>query len=360
VNKQLQDIAHEFRRRAGKEPMALATLVRTTGSSYLQPGARMLIASAGETIGLLSGGCVEEDVSLRAKDVMRNEPACLMTFDLRPRFGCSGSIEILVERAGPENSFLNTCGESLKDRTSWIGATVFKSADTKNIPLGSSALFRETDPISELLAADAEDMSSSGTQIVTRETSTGTVTSLVQRVRPPVRLIIIGGGRDSLPFAQFARALGWQVTMVCKSGEACEADQSLCCNAEELPRVLQPDDRTVAVVKTHNYGRDFAFLQTLLPLGLPYIGLVGSRKRKEQLIGALLDLGANLEAVKTIYGPAGMDIGAESPEEIALSVIAEIQAVLSEHACHSLRERKGPIHAAAAVAGVSDPGVFVT
>jgi xanthine/CO dehydrogenase XdhC/CoxF family maturation factor len=141
-------------------------------------------------------------------------------------------------------------------------------------------------------------------------------------IEPPLQLLIAGDSADSVPLARLAQALGWKVV------------------ALREPENIAADAWTVAVVKTHNYGRDFAFLRALLPLDLPYIGLVGSRKRKEQLVGALLDLGTSLEQTKAIHGPAGLDIGSATPEEIALSIVAEIQAVLSARPHHSLRDRK--------------------
>jgi xanthine/CO dehydrogenase XdhC/CoxF family maturation factor len=99
------------------------------------------------------------------------------------------------------------------------------------------------------------------------------------------------------------------------------------------------------MVKSHNYGRDFAALQRLLPLNLPYVGLIGPRKRRNQLLGDLLESGVTINA--GFFGPAGLDLGAETPEEIALEIIAEIQRVFAHGSGVSLRERKIPIHAAA-------------
>ena len=265
VSPQLQEIAREFMRRRGQETLAFATLVRTTGSSYLRPGARMLITASGETFGVLSGGCIEEEVAIKARGVMQTGAPCLLTFDTRPHFGCSGSLEISVEKVAPDDSFLLALHRCIEERVAFEHG-------------------------SEVIA-------------------------------PPLQLLIAGDSRDSLPLASMARTLGWKVIVA------------------DGPEQLHADGRTVAVVKTHNYGRDFAFLRALLPFELPYIGLVGSRKRKEQLLAALIDLGANLEQTRSIHGPAGLDIGSATPEEIALSIVAEIQAVLAARPHHSLRDR---------------------
>ncbi len=292
-------------RRRDREPLALATLVRTTGSSYLRTGARMLITQAGETFGLLSGGCIEEEVAQKSQEVMRTGTPCLLTFDTRPHFGCSGALDIFVERVAADNALLHALDRCLRERVTFVAITGFERAD---LELGSSTIAHHQ----ELLGDEP-------------------ATALVERVEPPLQLLIAAGGRDDAPLAVMARSLGWRVLIV---GE---------------PHEVVADTHTVAVVKTHNYGRDFAFLRALLPLDLPYIGLVGSRKRKEQLVGALLDLGADLDQTKVIHGPAGLDIGSETPEEIALSVVAEIQAVLANRPHTSLRDRRAQARYTASV-----------
>ena len=254
-------------RRRGHETLALATLVRTTGSSFLPPGARMLVTQAGEMFGLLSGGCIEEEVAAEAQNVMATGTPCSLTFDTRPRFGCSGSLEISVEKLDPDDAFLLALDRCIQERVSFV--------------------------------ADDDAV-----------------------IEPPLQLLIAGDGPDTIPLGMIAQTMGWKVRPL------------------RQPQEISADARTVAVVKTHNYGRDFAFLRALLPLDLPYIGLVGSKKRKEQLVAALIDLGADLEATRTIHGPAGLDIGSATPEEIALSIVAEIQAVLAARPHHSLRDRE--------------------
>ena len=265
MSPQLQEIACEFMRRRGSELLALATLMRTTGSSYLRPGARMLVTESSETFGLLSGGCIEDEIAAEAQSVMKTGARRMLTFDTRPRFGCSGSLEISVEKVEADDAFLLGLHRCIEERESFV--------------------------------FDSEEF------------------------EPPLQLLIAGDGRDSFPLVEMARTLGWKVVILHAAEQVCA------------------DRRTVAVVKTHNYGRDFAFLRALLPFELPYIGLVGSKKRKEQLVAALIDLGADLEQTRAIHGPAGLDIGSATPEEIALSIVAEIQAVLAARPHHSLRDR---------------------
>ena len=272
MSPELQQIAREFMRRRRQETLALATLVRTTGSSFLHPGARMLITESGETFGLLSGGCIEEEVAAKALSVMTSGAPLRLTFDTRPRFGCSGSLEIEVVKVEPNDAFLLSLNRCLEERAGFVF---------------DGELFE-----------------------------------------PPLQLLVAGDGDDTVPLISIARTMGWKVLSVHDPEQVCA------------------DSRTVAVVKTHNYGRDFTFLRALLPLELPYIGLVGSKNRKEQLVAALIDLGAELEQTRRIHGPAGLDIGSATPAEIALSIVAEIQAVLAERPRHSLRDRASRSRAA--------------
>jgi xanthine dehydrogenase accessory factor len=293
--REIGDIVREFERRSD-EPLALATLVQRQGSSYRRPGARMLIARDGHTVGSLSGGCLEDEVIARARDVLATGQPAWMEFDTRRRFGCNGSLEIFVESARHE--FLSEVAANFHARHPVTIATCFSRTAT----LPGSRIQREGDPV---------------------ETST-----LVQRIDPPIRLLLIGDGPDNAALGTFANVLGWDV-LVAQS-------------AAKL--TLSYDLWTAAIIKTHNYGRDFAALRTLLPHGLRYIGLLGPRKRRDQLLGDLLDTGVGPEPC--LFGPAGLDLGCDAPESIALAIIAEIQAVFAGGTCESLRERKAPIHSA--------------
>lgn len=289
--REIGDIVREFEHRRG-EPFALATLVQTRGSSYRRPGARMLIARDGSAVGSLSGGCLEEEVVEKAREVLhRGEPA-LMAFDTRRRFGCNGALEILVERV--REDFLETLAEHFHTRRPCLIATRFAGEC-------GSRVVNESDPI-----CDGE---------------------FRQLIEPAPRLLVIGEGPDSTALRAIASALGW---IVCPAESAAELDGPY-------------DAWTAAVVKTHNYGRDFAALRTLLPLDLRYIGLMGPRSRREQLLGDLLDTG--IAASPNLFAPAGLDLGGDSPESIALAIMAEIQAVFAGGSRQSLRDRKTPIHA---------------
>jgi xanthine dehydrogenase accessory factor len=274
------------------EPLALATLVRTRGSSYRRPGARMLICADGTTAGSLSGGCLEEEVARRGLEILGGAAAELMSFDTRLRFGCHGSIDIFVERLGKD--FLAQLAANFSERKSCRALTVFAGEEL-------------------------------GTRLV-RSNATIPVGAFMQEIDPAIRLLIFGEGPDSVPLRAFAEILGWEIFETDQPGDL----------------ALHVDARTAAIVKSHNYGRDFAALVQLLKLDLPYVGLLGPRKRRDQLLHAVLDEGIAIAA--EVFAPAGLDLGAETPEELALALVSEIQAVFANASGESLRDRRAPIH----------------
>lgn len=293
--REIADIVHLYELRQ-RESFALATLVRARGSSYRRPGARMLIAPDGTAVGSLSGGCLEREVAQRAGVVLRSGVPSRMVFDTRRRFGCSGEIEVFVERA--RRGFLEQLALHFHARKRCWVVTAFEEGIA---PVGSDLT---TDP--EFCPASA----------------------LVQAIDPPVQLVIIGDGPDTAALRSLAAALGWRVI-----GRE---------NASGLEGLF--DEWTAFLIETHNYGRDFAALRELMPQRPRYLGLVGARRRRDQLLADLMDTGVH--PGPHLFAPAGLDLGVDSPEQIALSIIAEIQAVFSGGTRQSLRDRRAPIHAA--------------
>jgi Xanthine and CO dehydrogenases maturation factor, XdhC/CoxF family len=288
--KELRDIISLWEKHRG--PCALATLVRATGSSYRRPGARLLITSTGHTAGALSAGCIEDDVTTYARDVIASGETKLVSFDTRRRFGCSGSIEIFIERLNGQ--VMNELCGRIRARESCDLVTVYERAERRGTSVGS---------------VDAPDG------------------AFVHRIQPVLRLIIIGDGADAHALGRHARLLGWEPKML-----------------SSIPEVsVVFDSRTAAVIATHHFGRDCAALRFLLPLGLEYVGLLGPRRRREELLVDAIDSGAAMNS--RLFAPAGLHLGAETPDEIALSIIAEIQGVFAGATVEHLRDRKAPIHA---------------
>jgi xanthine dehydrogenase accessory factor len=275
------------------EPLALATLVRARGSSYRRPGARMLIGGDGASAGSLSAGCIEEEVIACAREVIRDRKPRLISFDTRRRFGCSGSIEIFIELA-PDDVLL-VLRDCLHARRSCEIATVFENSESPR------------------------------TQMPCRFIEPG---AFVQTIEPALRLIIIGEGPDAIALRAHAALLGWETIVI-----------------EAIPQLREtPDRRTAVIVATHNFGRDCAALRHLLPLGLRYVGLIGPRRRRDEILIDVVDSAAEIKS--QLFAPAGLNLAAESPEEIALAIIAEIQSVFAGGTAEHLHNRKAPIHEA--------------
>jgi len=264
----------------------------------------MLIWPDGKTIGSLSAGCLEEEVVLRAREVLETGETALMSFDTRRRFGCAGRIDIFIERA--REKFFVDLAEKLDARRSCIAITRFAGCER-----GSRII--------EFHHENEQDHEH----------------ELMQQIHPTVRLWIFGDGPDNAPFYSLGQLLGWEVNTFI--------------DANTL--ALASDRWTAAIVKSHNYGRDFVALQKLLPLNLRYVGLIGPRKRRDQLMNDLL--GREIAVNAGFFAPAGLDLGSETPEEIALAIVSEIQRVFAGASGESLRERKMPIHRAMECADTS-------
>jgi xanthine dehydrogenase accessory factor len=293
--KELKQIIAEYRRSDG--PFALATLVKSFGSTYRQTGSRMLILEGGPFIGRLSAGCIEEEIAnLGQAVILHGEPA-RCSFDLRSRFACNGSIEVFIERLVKPNAFLDELIEVLGHRT----------------PINVSTNYRLTD-------------ANAGTQLV-EVPFADHPEEFVQEIQPPVRLIIFGDYFDAESVAYLGGYLGWQVEVVA--------------DADELPA---GDSRTACVVMSHHFGRDIVALRQVLQGRYGYVGLLGPRQRKRQLLNRLIDEGSSLENISALHSPAGLDIGSETAEEIAVAIIAEVQAALMGRRGGPLRDRAEPIH----------------
>ena len=292
-------------------PWALATLVQTEGSTYRKPGARLLVDSDGSTLGVLSGGCLEEDIARHGQLVIDNASPLLLSFDTRRLYGCDGELTILVEpvpAAGQSGNLITKIGRLLVNREVCRIRTCFEGE-----ALGS-----------ELLASDVLLAERRGV--------------LIDAVPLPVRLLLFGTGPEIEPITQLCGNLGWVVE---RFG-----------HPSELAEDFRPDAQTAAIVMTHNFGRDLLALDRLLPLQLRYVGLLGPRKRHAELLARLSEyrpFDFNAE-VRTLFAPAGLDIGSEAPEEIALSIMSEVAAVFSHRRGGFLRERRSDIHPATTAA----------
>lgn len=337
--------------RALKEPAALATLVRVTGSSYRRPGARMVFGADGIRRGLISAGCLEEDVIERLDSVLAGDRPQLVVYDMGSELdlvwgtgmGCAGKVEVLLERVLPGQvpEWMELCVALRSRRQTAVLATAFAG---RGLPLGSGFLVGPGSG-AELEAAAEKALTQGSPASVKVATSEGEADVLVQPVLPPFALWIYGAGEPARPLVRMARELGWYVGV---------ADhRAALATAERFPGadrfvVGQPpvslaglpfDSRTAVLVLSHVYERDQEALVLLHDAPLGYLGLQGNRSRCARLLAELPEASRG-----RIHAPAGLDLGAETPEAIALSMLAEIQMTLTRHSGGSLRDRAGSIH----------------
>jgi len=363
-----QMIVEAFRRLEPGQRAALATVVSVEGSSYRRPGARMLIAETGETTGILSAGCFEQDVCERAAKVMSKGEAILVEYDTNSDddivwglgLGCKGVVQVLIEPATNERiaSLMQLLGECSESSTAGAIATVIRVEGDVDTRIGTSALlFPDGTVDGELVSGSIFDDLSEAVALATGsikryEIANGSVDVFLEVVQPRVRLVVFGAGFDVLPIVDLAGNLGWHTTVVDTRARASslerfrKADAVLLCRPEDVTSQVSLLKRTIVVLMTHNYLHDLEVMRQLLPLPLRYLGCLGPRRRTERLVMELaaedtLNVGA---ALRRLHAPVGLDIGAETPEEIALSIVSEIKAVMSARTGTKLSEREGTIH----------------
>lgn len=309
----------------------LATLVAVAGSSYRRPGARLLLSADGLRFGSISGGCLEEDVIARARHVRETGAAEVVVYDTTSEndlvwgvgLGCHGVVHVLIEPLPPSPSWAAELSAGLAAQQPTSLAVVWRAPAPTAL---GTRLARELPPLSD----------------------TGEVAVFHDTVQPPVPLVIFGAGDDARPLARLAQELGWHVTVAdprpafATRERFPTADALVVVSAEQLVARTMPSARAAVVVMTHHYIHDVPLLRDLLPRPLAYLGLLGPRKRAERI---LADLGVVPAAHPDLHAPVGLDLGAETPAEVALSIVAEIQATLAGRDARSLRHRAKPIHA---------------
>lgn len=313
----------------------LAHLVAVDGSHYRRPGARMIFAEDGSAAGSISGGCLEADLARQWGSVLAEERPRMVTYDLRGSedlvwgtgLGCAGRVEILL-------SPLDRAGGVLESASAAEGTAILATAvEDGDFALGEQALL-----------ADGERRAGSSrlARVVARGEPRDGV--LVEELEPPLRLLVGGAGEDVVPIVSAAGALGWDVRIF--SPRPTERARERFPGLPLLPAseiAAHAGAGSAALVATHGYFDDLELLRALAGSGTPYVGLLGAKERVERLMadcGDILGDGAG----RRIFGPAGLDIGADTPGEMALSIVAEIHAVVRGRAGGSLRDRRERIH----------------
>jgi len=343
---------------------ALATVVRVEGSSYRRPGARMLVTDDGLLTGAISGGCLEGDALRKALSAIHQQENKLVTYDTTDdddakfgvQLGCNGIVHILFEPifATDELNPITILKAASQERQNCVVATIF-SLNQKKQP-GTVLLFKEKsfieripEEISGQLKNDAFDvLKLKLSRFENYSIENEDFDAFLEFIPPPVQLVIAGAGNDAQPLAEMANILGWEIIVVdgrqthCNVQRFPNAKRILVAKPDFVLPEINIDEQTAFVLMTHNYNYDTALLSHLLDTPAPYIGTLGPKKK---LIRMLDELNSNTESNRSrIHGPIGLDIGAETAEEIAISIIAEIKAVFSGATGAQLKGKKNSIH----------------
>jgi xanthine dehydrogenase accessory factor len=341
------------------------------GSAYRRAGARMLITEDGQLTGAISGGCLEGDALRKARLVILQQEAMLVTYDttddddakLGVGLGCNGIIHILIEPITENTQTpIDLLRIVMEGNTHAVLVTLFSLEYRKATQPGTCLYLAEATCLErglassnfrELLLSDAERVLKDHRSETNNYTANITYTGFVEHIHPVISLVIAGAGNDAVPLTKIAAVLGWNVTVADgRHNYALPerfplANKVVVARPEELLSHIKLNEWTAFVLMTHNYIYELNLLKELLPLNLPYIGVLGPKKKLERMLAELQEMGIKTSEnqLNNVYGPVGLDIGSEGAEEIALSIIAEIKAVLSARNGRSLKFKPVPIHA---------------
>lgn len=332
-----------------QEPLVLASVFETEGSTYSKAGARMIINSQGDFQGMLSGGCLEGDLAERARTVLDSGKAQTVSYDLGVNgeelwglgVGCDGLMRIFLQPLLAEHDYapFEAIARAYEGDQLEIAATVLESEDIEPgatlVTSGDSAeSFGLTDAEATVLLDEAR-AALAGRTSLTKSVQIGkaTATVLLAMVTPRVRLLMLGAGLDAEPVTRLAGELGWRVSVVdhrpayIENGQFDEAEEVICCAVEDMSGHVELSGFDAAIVMSHHLASDRQYLAQLSKSDISYVGLLGPKERRRRLLAELGDAAAALDG--RLHGPAGLDIGAVGPAAIALSIISEIYSVLS-------------------------------
>ncbi|MDI5887726.1 XdhC family protein [Flavobacterium yafengii] len=372
--KELQEIIKKYDVASQKNiKSALVTVVHLDGSSYRRPGARMLVNNDGRITGAISGGCLEGDALKKALFAISEQKNTLFTYDTSKEddsemgihLGCEGLIQVLFESidSEKEENPIQLLSKALAVRQKAVLVTLFDLNNNQNVQHGTCLLLEENGTLSgkiplqqfeEAVLKDITDVMQNGESVFKQYKSGDvSVTAFFEFLHPPVSLVVLGAGNDAIPLMKFADVLGWDFRIVDRRDTHANkeryptASQILVANPDVALEHLGYDNRTFFVLVTHSYKCDYYMLKSLCAAAVPYIGILGPKKKLHRMLEEIQQnegIHLNEDKVATIYGPTGLDIGAETPEEIALSIIAEIQAVLTGKMGGMLKTKNEVIH----------------
>ena len=311
----------------------LASVVSLDGSSYRRPGVRMSVQENGKMIGAVSGGCVEKEILRQAQHVFKTNSSILMEYDGRYRLGCEGILYILIEPFHLSNTFFDAFEKQCSSRKSFLINSYF-SKETSERAQGSTCFHFGDQELS-----------------VSKLKPEKKLNLFSQTIKPGLKLIIIGCEHDAVQLCKYGSATGWEVEIVAPIDELKTIDDFpgaanyFGINEKEFS-TISIDSQTAVVIMSHSYVRDLKYLSELLGKDVNYIGLLGPSKRREKLLNDLIEKNDLIseDFFDKIYGPAGINIGAETPQEIAISILGEILSVIRNQKPIYLKDKQIGIH----------------
>ena len=352
-----------------KNKVALLTVIRVEGSSYRRTGARMLVIDSGEWIGGISGGCLEGDALKKAKFAIAQNKSSIITYDttdddpfqIGVGLGCNGIIDILITPINyqdAENQIFNL-EKCIDNRKINVVVIVLKcEEDNTKINIGKSFLTDINNNFSEILSLkndisifenDVEICKSYKLSIIKKyQTEHGEIELFLEVIMPTTHLIIYGGNYDIYSLVKLAKEIGWKVSVVCNPLKVHKSlfDLADAVVSKEQANKITIDDNTVAILMAHDYETDFQNMRNLLKTSILFIGMLGPKKRTDKMFLQLSEEGNPVSEsdLMRIASPVGLDIGATTPEEIAVSIIAEVKTFFSGRDGSRLKFRDGAIY----------------
>lgn len=337
-------------RMSRNEPLVLATVFETQGSTYSKTGSHMLIDGNGVFQGMLSGGCLEGDLAIRAQVVLESGNAQVVTYDLGVDddevwglgVGCDGLMRIFLQPMRSDKDFqpFTAIADVLRGAASCVVATIIESASSR-LPVGAGlvvhddkfqALQMDREIAGEIAPAARIALQDQQSRTLNMRVGADDIRVLLGYVETPPRILVLGAGPDAEPVVNFAAEMGWYCTVAdhrqayVDNGNFASAVAILQSPADQLSEQIDLTTFDMALVMSHHLTSDRNYLRQLANTDMAYIGLLGPTGRRDRLLSELGDVADDLKG--RLFGPAGLDIGGRGPAPIALSIIAQMQTQL--------------------------------
>jgi xanthine dehydrogenase accessory factor len=344
MSKEIQNILSAYKPQ--DQAYALATVVYVAGSSYRRMGARMLVGEDGTFVGGISGGCLEGDALKRARMAILTDKPSIIRYDTSQAdqhqigvgLGCNGIIDVLfkpINAQEPQNPIIILEDRHQKTRQTATYITITNSNDL-NI-LGN--IYNVTKALPDFLHNFKSEIGNlTQTQILKLSPEWSIFYEILP---PPIHIYIFGHQYDIYPLINLIQYIGWEYSVIAPGSKL--KPNITYISSEDLPKI-KFDNYSAALIMSHDYNADKKILETLSGHSLPYLGILGPKVRSQKILAELLSQNISLPADQTLHYPMGLDIGGQSPEEIALSIIAELKAQFSNRLGTSLKHRQSPIY----------------